>query len=79
MSEIINITGMWKNKSKDGTEYLKGSLGYADIMIFPNKNRQNDKSPHYTLCMAPKKKKEDEDRPRSTNRNPPPPEDETPF
>ena len=52
---LINVCGLWENESRtDGSTFLAGNLGYARIMIFPNKNKRDDKSPDWTLCIAEK-------------------------
>jgi hypothetical protein len=59
-SKIINITGLWINKSKDGAQYLSGNLGMAKVLVFKNKNkRPNSKDPDYNVCMAPNEPKEE--------------------
>lgn len=55
---MIKLTGLWKNKSKNGMEYLSGRLGNAKVMIFPVKNKKSDKSPDYELVLAEYEHKE---------------------
>jgi uncharacterized protein (DUF736 family) len=56
---MINLTGLWKHTSKNGTEYLSGRIGGAKVMIFPVKDKKSDKSPDYTLCLTEFEKRED--------------------
>ena len=48
---MINITGLWKNTSKDGTEYYSGICGGVKYLLFPNKKAQSDKAPVWNLCI----------------------------
>lgn len=57
-SKLINLTGLWKNKTKDGITYLSGNLSpRAKIMIFENKKKTQPSDPDYTVCLAPIDKK----------------------
>lgn len=70
-SKLINLTGLWKNKSKDGTDYLSGRLSpRVNILIFKNsKKRPDSKDPDYTVCLAPNEPK-DEKEPGSDEESP---------
>jgi uncharacterized protein (DUF736 family) len=58
MSEMIEIAGLWKNKSKDGKVYLSGYFGNAKVLVFPNSHKQEgEKSPDYRMYVAPKAEK----------------------
>lgn len=53
-SKLIKVGGLWKNKSKDGSEYFKGSLSKTcDMLIFPNKHKQSHNHPDYILYYVP--------------------------
>jgi hypothetical protein len=52
-SKLINATGLWKNKDKNGNVFLAGSMGGVRVLVFPVKNKQSEKSPDYTLVFAP--------------------------
>lgn len=68
--EGIRITGLWKNKAKDGTTFLSGSINEAcSILIFQNTFRkEGDKGPDFYLYV-----KANEQKPKG--RKPAPPED----
>jgi hypothetical protein len=34
--EGIKLSGLWKNKTKDGKTYLSGNLGTAKMLVLPN-------------------------------------------
>lgn len=58
MSDILNVTGLWANKTKSGETYMSGNLGNVNVLIFKNKRKTTEKQPDYMLCFAPKQKKE---------------------
>lgn len=68
-SKLINATGLWKQKMKDGTTYLAGNLGGVRVLIFPVKEKKSEKSPDYSLVFganepkpeAPKQREPGED------------------
>lgn len=58
-TNLITITGLWENKSKDGELYFSGALGNAKIMIFRNKNKKKETHPDWNLCIAPRPEKQE--------------------
>lgn len=64
-SDLSRVCGLWRSKSKSGTDYLTGRLNAAAsgvlrqaregdrLMIFRNRNRRDDKDPEYTVSLAP--------------------------
>lgn len=70
---MINITGLWINKSDKGETYMAGNLSYgARVLVFKNKNKRNDKDPDYNLVIAERKRDND-------GGGTPPPQDDIPF
>ena len=59
MSEMIEIGGLWKNKSKAGVVYLTGYMGKARVLIFPNGYKKSDNHPDYIMYIAPSVKNGD--------------------
>ena len=57
MADMIKLTGLWKNKSENGTVYLSGNIGSAKIMIFAVKEK-TENGPDYIMNIAEGKKKE---------------------
>ena len=60
MSELIKLTGLWKNE-KDGKAYLSGGLGYGGrLLVFPNEYKSKDGDPDYICYLAAKKEQEED-------------------
>lgn len=60
--DMIKLTGLWKNKSKDGKPYLAGSIGNLRLLVFPN-DKMKDTDPDYRVCIAENEKKADAPKP----------------
>lgn len=58
--KMIQIGGLWKNKTSAGKPYLAGYLGNARLLVFPNGFKKEDKQPDYVLYVAPGKPREDD-------------------
>ena len=54
---MINATGLWINKTKNGDEYLSGSLGGVKVLIFKNNNKKQENHPDYQMIFAPNEKR----------------------
>ena len=58
-NNMVRLTGLWKNESKDGKTYLTGLLSPTSrLMVFPNTRKNSPKDPDYTAFLAPNIKKE---------------------
>lgn len=59
-SELVPLGGLWLNETQDGRrKYMKGYLGEAQVLIFKNKFKAEDKHPDYRMYLAkgePRKK-----------------------
>jgi len=55
---MINATGLWLNKTKDGKSYMSGTMGGVKVLIFKNEKKTEDKHPDYQLCFAENKPKD---------------------
>jgi len=62
-SNMAMITGLWENTAKSGITYLRGNMGYANILIFENRKKERDQDPDYYLFVAPKEEREEEEIP----------------
>jgi hypothetical protein len=59
MSEKIRVTGLWKNTSKNGGTYLKGSLSpVTPVLIMPNDYKKGEKDPDFFLYFTENQRKE---------------------
>ncbi len=58
MMEGTRLTGLWKNKDKNGKTYLSGSLGLARLLVLPNDFKKKDSDPDYTVLLVPNEKKD---------------------
>lgn len=57
---MIELTGLWMNKTKEGETYMKGSLGHGTVLVFKNKHKEEGSNqPDYKIMLAEKTKKED--------------------
>lgn len=59
MSDLIRLTGLWKNQTKAGDTMLSGSISpTSKLVILPNSRKQKDSEPDYIAFMAPYEKQE---------------------
>jgi hypothetical protein len=59
MSDLIRLTGLWKNQTKAGDTMLSGSMSpTSKLIILPNNRKQKDSEPDYIAFMAPHEKQE---------------------
>ena len=56
--EGTKLTGLWKNKTKDGKTYLSGNLGLSRLLVLPNDYKRNEKDPDYNVLVCPQEKKD---------------------
>jgi len=85
---LVKLADLWSRQSKKGNKYLGGKMGQAPVLIFPNKNKNNNPdAPTHTLyfsspdatTMPPNRDAEDqEERPVETSQQPKA-DDEAPF
>lgn len=59
-SNLLSVTGLWINKSKDGkSTFLAGNLSpRVRVLVFKNSRKQKDTDPDYNVCFAPVEQKE---------------------
>jgi hypothetical protein len=53
--EMVVLTGLWENHRDDGSVYFRGNLGRATVLIFKNKYKKSERSPDWTMFLAPSK------------------------
>ena len=57
--DLVELTGLWENTTKNGEKYLSGTMGRARVLIFANKYKDNDRAPAYRLYVARNRPQED--------------------
>jgi len=50
--QMLNITGLWIEESKEGSRYLQGRVGGCYVKAFKNNMKRSDSDPDYNLCMS---------------------------
>jgi hypothetical protein len=55
---LIKITGLWKQRTKDNVEYLSVQIGTIKLLVFKNKNKRTSNDPDWNLFLAPVEPKE---------------------
>lgn len=48
---LVQLGALWK-KDKDGNQFLSGSMGSANVFVFKNKWKKNDKDPDYKIFVG---------------------------
>ena len=62
MEAKIKLTGLWKEKSKDGKDYLSGTMmPGAKLLIFPNGFKKRPNDPDYIAYLASSKESDQDD------------------
>ena len=57
--DMIRLTGLWKNKDKNGNTYLSGNLtGIASLMVMPNTFKKKETEPDYIVYLKASDKKQ---------------------
>ena len=66
--DMQKITGLWKNKDKNGRTYLSGKMNAINtVMIMQNDYKRNDKDPDYWVYLKQySKKKNGQQAPQKT-------------
>jgi len=58
-ADLIRLTGLWKNKDKNGNTYLSGNLtGIASLMVMPNTFKKKETEPDYIVYLKASDKKQ---------------------
>ena len=82
MGEMVKLMGLWKNKTKEGKQYLTGFLGQSKVLIFQNDKKETEKDFDYNvfITQAPPRKRDNGGSSQSTGSQVAPPQDEdAPF
>jgi len=60
---LVKISGVWKNRDKNGKIYLTGYMGEARVVVLPNNFKEDEKHPDFIMYVdqpAQKQATEDE-------------------
>lgn len=49
---MVNIGGLWVNKSKNGEFYFSGYMNGAKLLIFKNQFKEKDSQPDYVMYVT---------------------------
>jgi len=62
MSDMIQLCGLWLQKSKDGKVYMAGKLSQnVRVLVFKNERKEKgSKQPDYQLFLAPARERNEE-------------------
>lgn len=56
MSDMIKLTGLWRQESKSGGSYLSGLVSPTSrLLVLPNTHKKDAKEPDYVAFLAPGK------------------------
>lgn len=64
-SSLVKLTGLWKNKTKEGKQYLKGKISpTSSLLILSNQKKVKENDPDYVAFITPviaKKRREEKE------------------
>jgi hypothetical protein len=49
---LVKIGALWSKRDKNNQMYLTGKLGDAQLLVFPNGYKENEKQPDYLCYVA---------------------------
>lgn len=59
MDGAVKLTGLWKQKDKNGMTFLSGSLSpISKVIILPNSYKKAEKDPDYFFYLGANEKKD---------------------
>lgn len=58
-SGLVRLTGLWKEETESGDEYLVGSISPSSrLLIFVNRDKVKDSDPDYVAYIAAPQEKQ---------------------
>lgn len=60
-SNLVEISALWKNTSKNGDTYLSGYMGSSKLLVLKNQFKSKDNEPDYRVYVAPNPKNQQRD------------------
>ena len=65
MEGTVKITGLWKQKDKNGNTYLSGSLSpVSRVLVMPNTYKKEDRDPDYFFYLGANQEKKGAPKPK---------------
>ncbi len=58
---MVRLTGLWKNTSKTGEQYLAGGLTHTSRLLIFKNHKTTENAPDYVAFVAPKERKENQE------------------
>ncbi len=59
--DLIEIGALWRQESKDGMKYLRGTMGSkAKLLVFANKYKKEERHPDFLVYVQKKEKDQDQ-------------------
>jgi hypothetical protein len=52
LPKLERLGGLWRRKSKQGREYLAGTAGELKILIFPNREKRDERAPDFVIFKS---------------------------
>lgn len=49
---MIELTGLWEKRDKNGNTFFVGSLGGTSVMIFKNNKKSKDSQPDWRVYLS---------------------------
>jgi len=49
---MIEIAALWKNRTREGTEYFSGKINGATLFVFENSKKTAPKQPDYRVYIS---------------------------
>ena len=61
----VKITGLWKQKDKNGNTYLSGSLSpISKVLVMPNTFKKEEREPDYFFYLGANQEKKGQGKPK---------------
>ena len=68
MESTIKLTGLWKQKDKNGQIYLSGTLSpISKVLVMPNTFKKEDREPDYYFYLGVNEKRGEKSAPKVSN------------
>lgn len=76
-NEMIELTALWQNNTKNGEIYYSGYLGATKVLVFANKFKKGPKDPSHRVYLTKKEDRQQQQQAQQQQNNQD--EDDLPF